>query len=97
LTSILVYAFPPGEEPLLSGAFVFITHHQENIMRQSEINRRVARATGESVATIRRLGFLLAEPTTVILDPDDDSLGGHVLDWDAHDDFRHTAPSRPGR
>lgn len=66
-------------------------------MRQSEINRRVAHATGESVATIRRLGFLLAEPATVILDPDDESLGGHVLDWDAHDDFRQAPPSRPGR
>ncbi len=44
-------------------------------MRQSELNRRVAHATGESVATIRRLGFLLAEPATLIVDPEDESLG----------------------
>ena len=63
-------------------------------MRQSELNRRVAHATGESVATIRRLGFLLAEPATLIVDPEDESLGGHVLDWDAFDDFRPTSSSR---
>ncbi len=45
-------------------------------MRQNELNRQVARATGESVSTIRRLGFLLAEPSEAIGDPDSESLGG---------------------
>ncbi len=31
-------------------------------MRQTDLNRAVAHVTGESIATIQRLGFLLAEP-----------------------------------
>ena len=31
-------------------------------MTQAELNRAVARATGESVAMVKRIGFLLAEP-----------------------------------
>ena len=30
-------------------------------MNQTELNRAVARATGESLTTVRRLGFLLAD------------------------------------
>ncbi len=63
-------------------------------MRQNELNRQVARATGESVSTIRRLGFLLAEPSEAIDDPDSESLGGRVIDWDALVDYR---PMRLGR
>jgi hypothetical protein len=32
-------------------------------MRQTDIDRAVARATGETVDTIRRLGFTLMPPT----------------------------------
>jgi len=52
-------------------------------MKQSELNRQVAAATGESVATIKRLGFLLDEPMDTGDDPDDESLGPHIIDWDA--------------
>lgn len=34
--------------------------------------------TGETVSTIKRLGFLLADP-----DPESDDDGPHVIDWDA--------------
>jgi hypothetical protein len=56
-------------------------------MTQAEIDRAVARATGESVATVRRLGFQLED-----LFPEDfDDLesdvqavdeGPRVFDWD---------------
>ncbi len=31
-------------------------------MRQADLNRAIAHAAGESIATIQRLGFLLADP-----------------------------------
>jgi len=49
-------------------------------MRQSELNRAVASVTGETIATIKRLGFLLADPETD-QSPSTDS-GPAVLDWD---------------
>jgi hypothetical protein len=58
-------------------------------MTQSDLNRAVSRATGESVATIRRLGFLLSEPGDTIPDPEDEALGPSVLDWDALDQRRY--------
>jgi hypothetical protein len=63
-------------------------------MTQSDLNRAVSRATGESVATVRRLGFLLAEPDEAFLDSDDETLGPSVLDWDAFDQRRY---GRQGR
>ena len=51
-------------------------------MTQAEVNRAVARATGESVRTIQRLGFLIADPDSELSDPDDEDLGPYVLDWD---------------
>lgn len=55
-------------------------------MQQNEINRAVARATGETVSTIKRLGFLLAE---LPADCDDDceeysdfALDQPVVDWE---------------
>ena len=57
-------------------------------MTQAELNRAVARATGESIAEVKRIGFLLAEPDTDIPDPDDEDLGPSVLDWDEFDEMR---------
>ncbi|MEX1224697.1 MAG: hypothetical protein WEA31_09140 [Pirellulales bacterium] len=53
-------------------------------MRQAELNREVARLTGESVATIKRLGFLLADPCEPCdeSDPADEAYGPYVIDWD---------------
>jgi len=51
-------------------------------VKQADLDRAVARATGETVSTIKQLGFLLADPTE-ILDPDSDQTGPNVIDWDA--------------
>ena len=51
-------------------------------MRQADLNRAVARATGESLATIQRLGFLLADHE-VELEADAEEHGPYVIDWDA--------------
>ena len=50
-------------------------------MKQADLDRAVARATGETVSTIKRLGFLLAEPDDC-LDPESDEHGPYVIDWD---------------
>ena len=50
-------------------------------MKQADLDRAVARVTGESISTIKRLGFLLADPTDN-LDPDSDEHGTYVIDWD---------------
>lgn len=49
-------------------------------MTQSEFQRAVARATGESAETIKRRGFspLSFDPP----DDDDDDQQPNVLDWD---------------
>lgn len=39
-------------------------------MTQSRLNRAVARATGESLATIESLGFSIANPDAVDFDPE---------------------------
>ncbi len=49
-------------------------------MRQHELNRAVARATGESLSTIRRMGFGPLAPL-----PDESDRGPLVLDWDRPD------------
>lgn len=54
-------------------------------MRQSELYRSIALATGETVGTIKRLGFLIADPTQPISDPEAEFLGPNVIDWDEHD------------
>ena len=47
-------------------------------MKQADLNRAVARATGESISTIKRLGFLIDDPDHIDpLDP-----GPAVVDWD---------------
>ena len=52
-------------------------------MRQADLNRSVAQATGESVSTIARLGFIIADPTAPIDDPHSEELGPLVIDWDS--------------
>ncbi len=50
-------------------------------MKQADLNRAVALATGESMSTVKRLGFLLAEPHESV-DPDSETSGPLVIDWD---------------
>lgn len=64
-------------------------------MKQADINREVARATGESVATVKRLGFLIADPDEPIGDPNAPELGGRVIDWDDFDCFRTDHDAEP--
>ncbi len=53
-------------------------------MTQSELIRAVARATGESLATIRILGFGIADPTTVHHDPEP-LRRPRIVNWDRLD------------
>ena len=60
-------------------------------MKQADLDRAVARATGETVSTIKRLGFLLAESADCHA-PDAEVLGTCIIDWDeleAQRDERH--------
>ena len=50
-------------------------------MNQADLNREVACITGETVSTIKRLGFLLADPADT-LDDDSGEHGPLVIDWD---------------
>jgi hypothetical protein len=50
-------------------------------MYQSDLNRAIARATGESVSTINQLGFQLADPMAILDDDTDDRLPS-IIDWD---------------
>jgi hypothetical protein len=51
-------------------------------VKQTELNRAVARATGESIATIKRLGFLIDDPNAGSDHFDLPDLGPAVVDWD---------------
>lgn len=51
-------------------------------MRQTDLNRAVARATGESVNCVKRLGFILAESD------DHHTHDIDVIDWDLVDEAR---------
>jgi hypothetical protein len=60
-------------------------------MRQADLDRAVAHATGESVATVKRFGFILDEPFPESDDLDD--FGPHVIDWDEIESQRYAAVS----
>jgi hypothetical protein len=49
-------------------------------MSQDEINRAVARVTGENIAVIESRGFTIADPHDVSFDPE--LRRPMVLDWD---------------
>lgn len=49
---------------------------------QRSFQRAIARITGDSLATIRRLGFQAVDPHSAIDDGDDFSAGPSVFDWD---------------
>jgi N-acyl-D-aspartate/D-glutamate deacylase len=62
-------------------------------MSQRDLERAVSRATGESVSTVRQLGFLLADADTIA---PGEELDADVIDWDAFDVQRTYAyPSFP--
>ncbi len=53
-------------------------------MTQTELTRAVARATGESLATISRLGFGIADPDVVHHDPEPPRRP-RIVNWDRLD------------
>ncbi len=50
-------------------------------MNQRELNRAVARATGEGLSEISRRGFSIADPAVVGFDPEPGELA-ESIDWD---------------
>ena len=54
-------------------------------MTQNDLNRAVAEATGETVTTIRDLGFSIADPAVVCHDPEPHALDAKAVDWDELD------------
>ena len=66
-------------------------------MTQRKLNRSVARATGETLTTIRRRGFSLADPADVNFDPEP-CASPAVVDWDERDASRLAIlPNRSAR
>ena len=57
-------------------------------MTQAELNRLVARATGEDLGTIARHGFSVADPATASYDPEPSRKRPCVVDWDRLDGQR---------
>lgn len=58
-------------------------------MTQTEINRAVARVTGESLRTVCGRGFSLADPDFVDYDPEPtdetSAIEDRIVDWDRLD------------
>lgn len=50
-------------------------------MTQARLDRAVARATGESLGTISRRGFSIADPASVCHDPEPLDMPS-IVDWD---------------
>lgn len=56
-------------------------------MTQKELNRQIARQTGEDIRAIRRLGFSIIDPHDDDFDPQPD-FPPQVIDWDEIDRLR---------
>ena len=71
-------------------------------MTQRQLNRAVAKATGESVGTIHQMGFSVADPRQVCHDPEPSDPGDireiedRIVDWDRYD-RRRNVPMVPQR
>jgi len=71
-------------------------------MTQRQLNRAVAKATGESVGTIHQMGFSIADPRQVCHDPEPSDPGDireiedRIVDWDRYD-RRRNVPMVPQR
>ena len=59
-------------------------------MTQQELDRQVARATGEPLCEIRQRGFSIADTDLVDHDPEPVEIEDLIIDWDALDTRRNT-------
>ncbi len=66
-------------------------------MRQADLDRAVARATGETIATIKRLGVLLDDPVAETDEPHAEVCDAMVIDWDALQSQRHVGSNGRSR
>ena len=64
-------------------------------MTQQQLDRAVARATGEDVRAVRRLGFSIADPAETLYDPEPYDLSPQVVDWDELDQERNVPVCPP--
>jgi hypothetical protein len=62
-------------------------------MTQNDLNREVAQATGETISTIKHLGFLLDDPSSHPPNTDSADLGTQTIDWDDLDVQRSQSSS----
>jgi hypothetical protein len=60
-------------------------------MTQKELDRAIARQTGESARTIRRRGFSIVKPKVKNFDPEPNQLPAQIVDWDEADARRRSA------
>ena len=60
-------------------------------MTQNQLDRLVARVTGENLGEIQRLGFTMADPIDVEFDPEPNDLSSQTVDWDEVDLRRNVA------
>ena len=71
-------------------------------MTQCQLNRAVARATGETINTINHMGFSIADPEHVCFDPEPSGaqdirhIEDRMIDWDWLD-RRRNVPVVPQR
>ncbi len=66
-------------------------------MTEADLTREVARATGETVSTIRDMGFGLADPVVVCHDPEPIDVEERIVDWDDLARQRVAPDPRPNR
>ena len=66
-------------------------------MTQRDLDLSIARATGESLPEIRRLGFGIADPIKVRFDPEPSHVPPQWLDWEPAPDVNPFRPARRRR
>ncbi len=71
-------------------------------MPQNQLNRAVARATGEDVGIIRHMGFSVADPEQARFDPEPSEIQAiedRMIDWDRQERLRNVpiVPQRSRR
>jgi hypothetical protein len=60
-------------------------------MTQQDLDRAIARRTGESLTTIQRHGFSIVKPKVKNFDPEPNRLPAQMVDWDEADARRRAA------